>query len=234
MDDTWFLDDNFTMSPPLQLYVFRVPLGSTTVGVAYALLQRKTQDTYEELFRALFYKCSSMELYPEARTILVDFKQAVISAIGTTLDNDVQVRGCFYHLTQATWRKIQELGLVPRYRDNEDFKLFCGQSDALAFLPTEDIPEVIIYIRGNTAPGAEGLVDYFDQYVTGTFRRTGVPRDVVYGAAIVCMRRIPPRYPPALWNVHQATLDDEPRTNNQCTGWNNRFTHLIGYQHPSV
>ena len=42
--DTWFMDGNFTMAPPgfLQLYVIRVPLGSTTVGIAYALLQRKT------------------------------------------------------------------------------------------------------------------------------------------------------------------------------------------------
>ena len=93
----------------------------------------------------------------------------------------------------------------------------------------------MMYIRGNTAPGAEGLVDYFDQtYVTGTLHRAGVPRDVVDAAAIVRMRRIPPRYPPALWNVHKATLDAEPRTNNQGEGWNNRFTHLIGYQHPSV
>ena len=135
-----------------------------------------------------------MELYPEPRTILVDFEQAVISAIGATLDNDVQVRGCFYHLTQATWRTIQELGLVPQYRDKEEFELFCGQLDAPAFLPTEDIPEGTMYIRGNTAPGAEGLVDYFDQtYVTGTFRtfrRAGVPLEqplfwCSIGAAIV-------------------------------------------------
>jgi len=45
--DTWFMDGNFAMAPPgfLQLYVIRVPLGSTTVGLAYALLQRKTHDT---------------------------------------------------------------------------------------------------------------------------------------------------------------------------------------------
>ena len=36
-------------------------------------------------------------------------------------------------------------------------------------------------------------------------------------------------------NVHQATLDGEPiAINNQCDGWNNWFTHFVGYQHPSV
>ena len=112
---------------------------------------------------------------------------------------------------------------------------FCGQLDALAFLPIEDIPEGITYIRTITPIDAEGLVDYFDQtYVTGTFRRAGIPRNGPDGGALLHMRRVPPRYPPALWNVHQATLDGEARTNNQCEGWNNRFTHLVAYQHPSV
>jgi len=119
-------------------------------------------------------------------------------------------------LTQATWRKIEELGLVSKYRDDEDL-LFYGQIDGLAFLPIDDIPEGVMYICHNTAHGAEDLVDYFDQtYVTGTFRRAGVPQECLDGVAIVHMRRVPLRYPPALWNVHQATLDGEPRTNNQC------------------
>jgi len=206
-----------------------------TVGIAYALLECKTQDTYEELFRAFLDKCSSMTLYPDPRTILVDFKQAVISGIGLIMNNDVQVRGCFYYLTETIWRKIQELGLVPQYRDDEDFKLFCEKVDALTFLPIEDIPAEIMYIRDNTTPGAEDLLDYFNQtYVNGTFRRVGVPLVGLDGAAIVRMRRVPPLYPPVLWNVHQATLDSEPRTNNQCEARNNRLTNFVDYHHSFV
>ena len=64
------------MVPPgfPQLFVIRVPW---TIGEAYALVQRKTQNTYEELFLVLFDKCSSMELYPDPRTILVVFDQTV-------------------------------------------------------------------------------------------------------------------------------------------------------------
>ena len=71
------------------------PLGSKTVGVAYVMLQGKTQETYEELFCAFLNKCSLMQLYLDPRAILFDFEKAVISAIGATLDNDVQVMGCF-------------------------------------------------------------------------------------------------------------------------------------------
>jgi len=71
-------------------------------------------------------------------------------------------------------------------------------------------------------------ITFDETYVTGTSRRAGVPRDGLDGTTIVRMRRVPLRYPPALWNVHQATLDGEPRTNNKCDGWKNRFTHLVG------
>ena len=118
------------------------------------------------------------------------------------------------------------------------FKLLCGKLDAIEFLAIEDIPWEIMYIHDNTIPGTEDLLDYFDQtYVTGIFLGAGVPGDGLDGAAIVRKRRVLPRYPSALWNVHQSTpvtLDGEPRTNNQCEGWNNHFTHLVGYQHPFV
>jgi len=51
-----------------------------------------------------------------------------------------------------------------------------------------------MYFPGNSAPGAKGLADYFDQmYVTGTFSCAGVPQHVLDGATIVRMRRVPPR-----------------------------------------
>jgi len=54
--------------------------------------------------------------------------------------SDVSVQGCFFHLTQNTWRKVQELGLAETYRNDEDVKQFCGMVDALAFLPPDDVP----------------------------------------------------------------------------------------------
>jgi hypothetical protein len=35
--------------------------------------------------------------------------------------------------TQASWRKIQQLGLVPLYNNDDDFRLFCGMMEGLAF-----------------------------------------------------------------------------------------------------
>ena len=48
------------------------------------------------------------------------------------------------------------------------------------------------------------------------------------------MRNIPPRYPPAIWNVNEATLEDGARTNNTCEAWNNSFNELVGHSHPTI
>ncbi|KAL8570073.1 hypothetical protein ACOMHN_036350 [Nucella lapillus] len=76
----------------------------------------------------------------------------------------------------------------------------------------------------------ESLLDYFDQtYVSGRFRRA--QRD---DEGPVRLRRIPPQFPPSIWNVNTATLADESRTNNFCEAWNNSFRQLVGHHHPGV
>ena len=48
------------------------------------------------------------------------------------------------------------------------------------------------------------------------------------------LRRTPPLFPPSVWKVHEATLNDGHRTNNICEGCNNKFIKMVGHHHPSV
>ena len=74
---------------------------------------------------------------------------------------------------------------------------------------------------------AEDLLNYFDSiYVSGTLR-------IVQRNGNNIVRHTPPLFPKELWNVCQATVN-EPRTNNQCEGWNTRFLYLVGQHHPSI
>ena len=115
----------------------------------------------------------------------------------------IAIQGCFYHLTHATSCKIQELGLARWYSTDEEFKLFCGQIDTLAFLPFEDIPAGMTYLRDNTPDGADELLSYFDRtYVTGSYHRV----QPGHGQIGIRVKRIPPLYPPAVWNTHEPTL----------------------------
>ena len=75
--------------------------------------------------------------------------------------------------------------------------------------------------------GMNNLVDYFDAtYVTGTARRIKRPQtsstastsDGDANQLAIRLRRIPAPFPPQMWNVHDATLQDNARTDNDCEG----------------
>ena len=94
--------------------------------------------------------------------------------------------------------------------------------DGLAFLPVGDVTAGMECLNRIAMLEAAGLVDYFDStYVNGAYLQ-------------LQQRRLRPRFPPPVWNVHEATINGTPRTNNQCEGWNNKFVHLVGHNHPSV
>ena len=157
----WFMDGNFAMAPPgfLQMYVIRIPLGNTAITTVYGVLQNKTQDTYDEMFRAIMNYCEVIGLFPDPLTILCDFELAVIRSIHDILGDNINIQACFYHFSQATWRKIQQLGLVQRYKEDEEFKMFCAKLDGLAFLPRDDVIAGFELLRESTPAGAEQLVE---------------------------------------------------------------------------
>jgi hypothetical protein len=41
-------------------------------------------------------------------------------------------------------------------------------------------------------------------------------------------------FPPAISNVHDATVNGVVGTNNMCEGWNNKFANLVGHAHSSI
>ena len=79
--------------------------------------------------------------------------------------------------------------------------------DALALLPIQDVCIGMAYVQDNFPDEGEALIKYFDAtYVTGSFRRVQQPNRPLI------LRRIAPRFPPSLWNVHDATVNGDPRT----------------------
>ena len=168
------MDGNFGMAPPnfLQVYVIHIPLGDTTVPVVYAFMQRKSEDTYTELFQTLSDSCDNLGVSADPDTVTIDFEIATKNALSATFGQHCRVQYCFYHLTQSTWRKIQDLGLVENYRHEEEFRLFCGMLDGFAFLPVDDVPAGMAHMRTLVPNGADHLIDYFDAtYVTGRYRQ---------------------------------------------------------------
>ena len=208
--EKWCCDGTFSVAPALftQLYVILGKVAGTFVPLVYVLLERKTQSIYEAMLNVLL----TNNCIPQI--IIIDFEISVQLATHAIFGMGVEVQYCYYHLTQSTWRHIQELGLTVLYREDDEFRLFCGMLDALAFLPPGEVHQGMALLRGVMPPEAEPLVTYFDEnYVNGRLHRVDPPNGIGLGLRL---RRQPPLFPVECWNMHQVTMDDEPRTNNNC------------------
>ena len=107
-----------------------------------------------------------INVIPTVTSFSMDFEIAAHNAALTVFPNRA-INGCFYHLCQSTYRKIQELGLAVRYNQDAVFKNFCGTLDALAFLRLVDVPFGMNIIRNTAIVNQEpapvmASVDYFD------------------------------------------------------------------------
>ena len=204
-----------------------MPVGESAITAVYCLLEKKTEQTYENMLKAISESCHDRKLFPDPKKVSVDFESAVISAITNVLG--AETSGCFYHLCQSTWRKIQELGLVPLYSEDEQFRTFCGMIDGLALLPLDKVLTGMEHLKTICPESGHSLLEYFDiTYVSGKYKATQP------GPMTIRMRRNAPRFPPKVWNMHSATVEGDPRTNNFCEGWNSRFQHLVGHKHPTI
>ena len=234
---TWFIDGNFSMAPLIfkQLYIIRAPLGNIAITCVYSFLPGKSELIYRELFQAIVDTCERLGFNVNPTHIISDFEISAIKATQHILGQHVVNKGCFYHLTQSTWRKIQSLGLTQLYKDREDIRQFCGMIDGLAFLPINDIQAGLQYLQTLVDDELEPLLQYFDtNYVSGQYRRIQPPalqRNNVLPPVV--LRHVPPQFPPVMWNVREITLNNDHRTNNFCEAWNNGYFQLVGHKHPS-
>ena len=74
--DLWFMDGNFSMVPVIfkQLYIVRVPLGTSAVTTIYALLPGKTQGIYVEFFQAIVDACERLGFNVNPGNIICDLE----------------------------------------------------------------------------------------------------------------------------------------------------------------
>ena len=171
--NTWFMDGNFSLAPPVfdQLYVIRAPLGTTCISCVYALLPGKSETVYTEMLEAVTDACMALGFNADPTTVVTDFEMAAMQAVTAVFGQQVHVQGCFFHLCQNTWRRVQDLGLTALYNADDVAKHFVGMLDGLALLPLADVPAGMTHLRANTSSLLDDVIDYFDAtYVTGRHR----------------------------------------------------------------
>ena len=123
----------------------------------------------------------------------------------------------FFHLAQAHWRKIQNLGLMEFYITNEQYSLFLRSFTALAFVPQDRIAEYFKHLCDSVPEDAPTGVHDFIDYVADTYVGKEVyERAENQGEGLVLRLRRPrwkePKFAPRLWSLYERVLNDEPIT----------------------
>ena len=113
---------------------------------------------------------------------------------------------------------VRAAGLLQQFRRHEAVRFFIHKIRALAFLPTNDVPVGMQYLWG--------IVEDLPCRVVSLLLR--------FDASYVSGKRRRPRFPPALWNVYNATLAGAPRTNNLCEGWNHGTGSTLAIERPRL
>ncbi|KII71406.1 hypothetical protein RF11_11512 [Thelohanellus kitauei] len=94
---------------------------------------------------------------------MVDFKIPTIASLKSIFPNAI-INGCYYHLFQSFWMKIQEHNSIrSRYVDEPDFAFRLKMLVALTFVPTEYVSEAFEELLST---------DFYREHFTIYSRRT--------------------------------------------------------------
>ena len=133
--NNWYCDGTFKVVPEVffQLYTIHGDLGGLTLTCVYILLLNKEETTYDAAFQKLF------ELEPglNPMSIMIDFEKVAINALENNFIS--VINGCFFHLSQKLYRKVQAEGLSRNYQEIPEFALKIKMLPILAFIPEMDV-----------------------------------------------------------------------------------------------
>ena len=178
----WLADGTFKTAPALfgQVFVIHGLRGGPELiedghllPSLFVLLPNKTQDTYMRMWQQIQLLCPNAQ----PTHMLMDFELAAIKSFQGYSPN-TNVKGCFFHLTQNIWRKVQAEGLQADYNQNEEFALKIRLLPALAYASPFDVPELFAdVVQQLPMPAAQGLVLYFERTYIGRTLPGGTFRD---------------------------------------------------------
>ena len=115
------------------------------VPSVFFLLPCKSKECYVSMFKHLLDSCARYNLSLNVSYIHFYFEVAVHDA-AKEFCPDVSIKACQFHLSQAWYRKIQNLGLSPEYQNHESetgqwLKNFLG----LCFLDPAEEEDCFVY-----------------------------------------------------------------------------------------
>jgi hypothetical protein len=167
-------------------------------------MSRRLAGDYKKVFKAVLDLLGGSR--GNVEEMMADFEQAVWKTIGELFPG-VKMLGCGFHWTQALFRKIKQLGLIPEYRKDLSLRIHLKRFMSLHLIPHSSIPKVFKILKAKTAsfPNVTPLLTKFVDYVERNWIAST-------------------KWPPASWSQFKQFL----RTNNDVEGWHSRLNSRTG------
>ncbi|CAF0970596.1 unnamed protein product [Rotaria sordida] len=205
---TIYMDGTYKKAPDhfTQIYIIHVVHFDICVPCVFGLLLNKKASTYKVIFNELKNAALQKGSVFSPKVIMTDFEPGAISAVKDEFPAAKHIC-CYFHMCQAVYRRIQQLGLQQQYMIDDTLRALCRKLMALPLMPHDKIVYGFDEIReaADYLPGKPmiQLLQYFDNNWMSDIN---------------------------LWNVFG--LDS--RTNNVCEGYHNRMNSRIYRHHPNI
>lgn len=182
------------------------------IPLIFSLLPNKRTETYQKLFNIIKKICKDNSVTLRISKIVIDFEKAIHNAVEQIFPL-AKIIGCRFHLAQSWYRKIQEYGLIPEYKnESSEVGRWLRMTFGLTFLCPDDVSDCFVFDLLAIAPKDENVRKYSD-YLTDNY----VSEDSLF--------------PPSLWAQNSAKLT---RTTNACESFHKHFNSSFYKAHPNI
>ena len=196
----------------LQLFTIHGFYNGHYIPLVFCLLKDKSELSYKKCFEMLLQHISKNGYMLNPKSVVADYEKAIHNAARYVWP-DCQILGCRFHLTQAWWRKIQQLGLTSEYKNkNSEIGQWLGYCFGLLFLNPETVSDFFVFELCAFQPQNEKLQKFADYLVDNYISEEA-------------------HFPPEMWASNSAALN---LTTNACESFHSRLNNSFYQSHPSL
>jgi len=181
------------------------------VPLVYVLLLNKQKRTYQKMLDIVKEQCLTMGLNPSPAVIMLDFEVSAMDAFRKVWPT-ASIRCCRFHMGQAMYRKVCDLGLASAYKDDAETGKWLKHFFRLSLLSPDEVGDAFAVMAD--AP-QNSSCEAFADYMLNTY----VAPDS--------------RFRLTLW-ASAPTAEELPRTNNGCESFHSHLSKSFSGPHPNI
>lgn len=210
-----YLDGTFNYCPQFfcQFFTIHGYYNGHYIPLIFSLLPNKRSETYQKLFNIVKAICINNSVTLDISEIVVDFEKGIHKAVEQVWPL-AQVIGCRFHLLQAWYRKIQQIGLIPVYKDeSSNSGRWLRMTFALTFLNPVEVSDCFVFDLLSIAPPDDEKIQMYCDYLIDNY----ISEESLF--------------PPTVWAQNSAELT---RTTNTCESFHRHFNDSFYKSHPNI